>query len=73
MVYDEVVLNGGGGVPPGLRFATPRAVFWRPFRALVVGMIGCYGADVWVSRCRMAQKRAEMATATPIAVMMPPA
>ena len=24
---------------PGLRYATPRAVFWRPFRALVVGSI----------------------------------
>ena len=25
---------------PGLRYATPRAVFWRPFRARVVVMIG---------------------------------
>ena len=24
---------------PGLRYATPRAVFWRPFRARVVGAI----------------------------------
>ena len=24
---------------PGLRYATPRAVFWRPFRARVVGSI----------------------------------
>ena len=24
---------------PGLRYATPRAMFWRPFRARVVGSI----------------------------------
>ena len=31
------------GCAPGLRYATPRAVFWRPFRALVVGTIGWAG------------------------------
>ena len=29
---------------PGLRYATPRAVFWHPFRARVVGSIGWGGA-----------------------------
>ena len=47
-----------GVVAPGLRFATPRAVFWRPFRALVVVMIGSCGLG-WASWGVFAPRGAE--------------
>ena len=50
----------GGVCALGLRFATPQAVFWRPFRALVVVMIGSCGLGwaSWVCVCAPGVPRA---------------